>query len=355
MADSSRSAKSASPREENRSYKSRGEHRGGHGLVDGRLDRPAALAGVRNAAGELRQLLVLQQGLGRQVQQPGGDHAAPPPDFGDVAQVEVVLIVFGIAQRRRFGVDLFLVLADVGVLQNGQPLGIGRHDAVLDAVVDHLDEVPGPVGAAVQIAVLGGAGRILFLAARRARGGIDRRGERGEDRIEQAGRSALRRRSSGNSRAPGPTRRRWCRRRRNAAPWSSARRRGGCRRCSRSCRRRSRCRPRRARATRSCSVRSTTPAGTISQTDAGGLSFCASSSSDDGAYGPLFHQFGDGRRMHVVNHALVPRLQEPPHHVGPHPAQTDHSELHDGLLGVRFLTRPAKRTYEPPGSSRRSI
>ena len=90
--------------------------------------------------------------------QPGGDDAAAPPDFGDVAEVEIVLVVLGIAERRRFGIDLFRVLADVGVLQDGEALGIGGHDAVLDAVVHHLDEVTGAVGAAVQIAVFGGAG-----------------------------------------------------------------------------------------------------------------------------------------------------------------------------------------------------
>ena len=50
--------------------------------------------------------------------------------------------------------------------QDVQALGVGGHQAVLDAVVDHLDEVAGAAGAAVQVALLGGAaGR---LAARRA-------------------------------------------------------------------------------------------------------------------------------------------------------------------------------------------
>ena len=45
--------------------------------------------------------------------------------------------------------------AGVGVLEDVQALGVGGHEPVLDAVVDHLDEVPGAVGAAVQVAVLG--------------------------------------------------------------------------------------------------------------------------------------------------------------------------------------------------------
>ena len=46
--------------------------------------------------------------------QPGSNHAAPPPHLGDVGQVEVVLVVFGIAQRSRLGVDLMGLLADIG-------------------------------------------------------------------------------------------------------------------------------------------------------------------------------------------------------------------------------------------------
>ena len=70
---------------------------------------------------------------------------------------QIVLIIVGIAERSRFGVDGLSFLADVGPPQNRQAFGIGGHDAVLDAVVDHFDEVPGPVRPAVQIAVFGRA------------------------------------------------------------------------------------------------------------------------------------------------------------------------------------------------------
>ena len=113
------------------------------------------------------------QGGRRQVEQPGGDHAAAPPHLGDVAQVEVVLVVLGVAQGRRLGVDLVVLLADVGGAQDAQSLGVGGHDAVLDAVVDHLDEVAGAVRPAVQIALLGGAADLL--ASRRARDVADAR------------------------------------------------------------------------------------------------------------------------------------------------------------------------------------
>ena len=55
----------------------------------------------------------------------------------------------------------------IGVLQDVEALGIGLHQAVLDAVVDHLDEVPGAGRAAVEIAVLDA--RVAALAPRRAR------------------------------------------------------------------------------------------------------------------------------------------------------------------------------------------
>jgi len=36
------------------------------------------------------------------------------------------------------------------------PFGISRHDAVLNAVLDHLDEVTGAIRSAVQIPLFGG-------------------------------------------------------------------------------------------------------------------------------------------------------------------------------------------------------
>ena len=41
-----------------------------------------------------------------------------------------------------------------GAAQNIETLGIGLHEAVFDAVVDHLDEMPGAGGTAMHIAAL---------------------------------------------------------------------------------------------------------------------------------------------------------------------------------------------------------
>jgi hypothetical protein len=44
--------------------------------------------------------------------------------------------------------------------------------------------------------------------------------------------------------------------------------------------------------------------------------------------------------MDVVNNALMPGLHQAQHHVGSHPAQTDHSQLHFGssCFNIIFLT-----------------
>ena len=71
------------------------------------------------------------------------------------AKVEVVLVVLGVAQRRGLGVDVALLLAGVRLVQDVEALRVGRHEAVLDAVVDHLHEVAGARRTAVQVALLG--------------------------------------------------------------------------------------------------------------------------------------------------------------------------------------------------------
>ena len=72
--------------------------------------------------------------------------------------------------------------SDPGLLDDVQALGERGHHAVLDPVVDHLHEVPGAGRAAVEVAVLGGDR--VALAAGRALGRLDARGERLEERVE---------------------------------------------------------------------------------------------------------------------------------------------------------------------------
>src|SRR5947209_536019 len=78
---------------------------------------------------------------------------SPTPGLADVRQVEVVLVVPWIAQRRRFGVSRMGLLADIRRLEHGHAFGVSGHDAVLDPVVHHLDEVAGAVRTAMEIAL----------------------------------------------------------------------------------------------------------------------------------------------------------------------------------------------------------
>ena len=158
------------------------QDRSGDRLVDRRHDRPASLAGVGHAAGELRQRRILQQRDRREVEQPGGDDAAAAPHFSHVPEVDVVLVMRGVAKRRRLRVDSMRLLADVGGTQDSHALRVGRHEAVLNPVVHHLDEVPGAVRPAVKVALLGGtAGSFATWGARDV---ADARCERHEQRIE---------------------------------------------------------------------------------------------------------------------------------------------------------------------------
>ena len=129
-----------------------GQHVGRHRFLDRRLDGPAALAGIRDMAGEIREVGLLGQRDRGEVEQPGGHHAAAPPDLGDVGEVEVEALV-----GRQIG--RVLVLEDV------EALGIGLHQAVFDAVVDHLDEVAGAGRPGMDIALLGAVVGELVAAA----------------------------------------------------------------------------------------------------------------------------------------------------------------------------------------------
>ena len=99
-------------------------------------------------------------------------------------EVQIVLVVLRVHERRRFGVGGVILAADVGSGRIGQTFGQGGHHAVFDAVVNHLHEVTRTAGTTVQVAVLGSAGNLI--AAGKARCGVRSGKEplRLEDRIE---------------------------------------------------------------------------------------------------------------------------------------------------------------------------
>src|SRR6266513_1389338 len=146
-----------------------GEHVHRDALFDRRHDRPAPLARVGDHARVVRERRVLDEGLRGEVEEPGRDDGAAPPNLGDVGDVEVVAQVGVEVLRARVPEDV-------------EPLGVRLHEPVLDAVVDHLDEVAGARGTAVEVAVLGGAADLL--ASRRPRDAPHAGRERPEDRVE---------------------------------------------------------------------------------------------------------------------------------------------------------------------------
>ena len=70
------------------------------------------------------------------------------------------------------------------------------------------------------------------------------------------------------------------------------------------------------------------PAGTITQTARGALSFAARSSQRGGALGALAGERRDRVGVDVVGDDPVPVAHQPARHVGAHPAEPDDSQLH---------------------------
>ena len=218
------------------------------------------------------------------------------------------------------------LLADVGGAEDSQAFSVCRHQAVFNAVVDHFHEVPGAVRATMEIALLGRAAHLL--AAGRFRNAALPRSERREDWLEVLAPPPPRRRSSCSSPVPVPIRLRSCPRLRNGSSATPVPSRGGCHPRSTSSRRRSRCLPAAEAARGRPMVSSTTAAGTINQTARGGVSFATKSASDvDPTAFSLANSATDLWR-HVEHHAFVPFSDDAPHHVGAHPSQTNHSQLH---------------------------
>src|SRR5438105_2342994 len=130
----------------------RREHGRRNAGVDCRLERPAALAGIGDAAAELGERRIVLQRVGGKIEQPGSDDAAMPPDLGHGGQVDVELVVLRIFERAGFGVRCPIAFAGIGRFEDVDALGIGGHHAVLDAIVHHLDEMTGTARSAMQIA-----------------------------------------------------------------------------------------------------------------------------------------------------------------------------------------------------------
>ena len=83
------------------------------------------------------------------------------------------------AQGCSLGILGLVLFAHVGMAENVQPFRVRCHHAVLDAIVDHLDEVARAARTAMQIAVFGCAA--YLLPAGRAGRRIDAWGQCGKN------------------------------------------------------------------------------------------------------------------------------------------------------------------------------
>ena len=214
---------------------------------------------------------------------------------------------------------------DVGVLQDVEAFGIGLHQAVFDAVVDHLDEMAGADRARrgyspARCADRGRRGPAC-AECRRCPAPAPRKSDR-------AGRPRpCRRRSSCNSRARGPRRRRWCRRRRNGCPCSFsalARRMSSCQKVLP---------PSMMTSPRSISLASASmvdsvilPAGSITQTVRGFSSLPTKSSSSPRRCAPSAASAATAFGVLVVDDGRVAVPHQPADDIAAHPPQADHAE-----------------------------
>ena len=98
---------------------------------------------------------IFDQGGCGKIEQPGRNHAAAPPHFSNIRQVQFKLEFFRTAQRRGLRVGgLARVLADIGRSQDAEALCVSRHDSVFNPVMDHLDEVTRAIASAMQVSLL---------------------------------------------------------------------------------------------------------------------------------------------------------------------------------------------------------
>src|ERR1039458_1312593 len=142
------------------------QNRGRDSFIKCGLDCPASHPRIRKASGIAFEARLFQQLSRCEIQQPRGNHATSAPDLRDVGQTKLILIEFGLPQWCGLCISLKLCFASIGMLKDVQPLRVSRHNAVLDSVVDHLNEMASATGPAMQIALLSSAAGLI--ATRRA-------------------------------------------------------------------------------------------------------------------------------------------------------------------------------------------
>src|ERR1700755_583091 len=112
MADSTWPVNLPSPRDSNRSY--RAEEMTGAGtpvsMAASTVQRPSPESDTRPVESDRSGDVAKAAAVTGQVTQRGADHRPPPPHFGHVSHVDVVLVGPRVPQGRGFRVDLVLVV-----------------------------------------------------------------------------------------------------------------------------------------------------------------------------------------------------------------------------------------------------
>ncbi len=248
--------------------------------------------------------------------------------------------MLGIAQWRGLGVDGSRLFSDVSLAQDSESLGVGRHQAVLDPVVDHLDEMPGAVGTAVQVALLGSA--VGRFPSRRAWNVADAGRQPLEDWIEPV--DHVRFAADHHAVAAFQT------------PHAAAR---ADIHVVNSLRSQFLCSPHIIDIVRIAPVDESIAGLEVScQVGDGFVHACRRDHQPDrarpfqlaheilqvgGACRLFLNELFHGLRRHIEDHAVVASPEEPPRHVGAHSSKADHSKLHDVI--------PRLERYCPPNCS----
>src|ERR1035438_9347579 len=94
-----------------------GKNRHRYTDIDGCLDGPSSFARIGDVPLEFGERRILCEAASREVEQPRGDDTAAAPDFGDIGQIDIELVVLGMPKRCGFGVGRGgRVLSDTGAL-----------------------------------------------------------------------------------------------------------------------------------------------------------------------------------------------------------------------------------------------
>src|SRR5829696_2144895 len=163
----------------------RAQHGYWNAFFNRRVDRPTPFAGVGDTSREAFQLRMLRECDRCQIQQPRSDDTAAPPELSYLRYIEIVLVVFRIAQWRGLSIRGPFLVSFVCMVQHVQSFSVGGHQPVFDSIVNHLHEVTGARRSTVQVTFRGSAGISGSIRCGRRRwNSITSRCQCLEDRIE---------------------------------------------------------------------------------------------------------------------------------------------------------------------------